>query len=203
MGLRDFSQHGEGRFLREWFERHKPRNKFLVDVGAYGKEISNTFGLLKRGWEGLLVEPSNMRYRILLEDVSGVKARVINCGVGESRGRLPLYIHTVGGHDSFLKGWGHSELTGEAPLVDIYSLKELMRDWGVPGNPDLLSIDTEGMDFVIMRKFFEEGGYRPRVIVTEVESYADVRGFYVGHGYKFLRHFGDAVFGNSVFVTIH
>lgn len=202
MKIKDYSQHGEQKILLEWFQRHGHTNKFLVDVGAFGKEISNTFGLLKYGWEGLLIEASNIRFRILVEDVHGLNARVVNCAAGNSAGKLPLYIHTVAGHDSFLKDWGHSELTGSAPLVPMYPLSEILRDWSVPENFDLLSIDTEGMDMMIMKKYFEDGLYRARVIVTEVESYPDAVSFFKAAGYKHLKHVGDPVFGNSIFTTM-
>jgi FkbM family methyltransferase len=202
MKEKDYSQHGEQKVLERWFKTHRPRNRFLVDVGAYAVEISNTFYFLKQGWEGLLIEPSPMRYRGLVEAVKGLKARVIKCGAGEGAARLPLYLHAVGGHDSFLKDWGHSEIIGEAPLVNVYPLTEILRDWGAPGEFDLLSIDTEGMDFRIMKKFFEDGSYKPSVIVTEVESYKDVEGFFKGVGYRLLTHLGDPVYGNSIFVTM-
>lgn len=202
MKVKDYSQHGEQKILLKWFQANGAKTKFLVDVGAFGKSISNTYGLLKYGWEGLLIEPSNSRYRILMEDVHGLKAVVVNCAAGESCGRLPLYIHTVAGHDSFLKDWGHSDLTGLAPLVHMYPLSEILRDWSVPEKFDLLSIDTEGMDMMIMKRFFKDGLFRARVIVTEVESYPDVKGFYQEQGYKFLKHVGDEVFGNSVFVSM-
>lgn len=202
MKIKDYSQHGEQKILLEWFQKNGHTNKFLVDVGAFGKEISNTFGLLKFGWEGLLIEASNIRFRILVEEAHGLNVRVVNCAAGNSVGRLPLYIHTVAGHDSFLKDWGHSDLTGSAPLVPMYPLSEILRDWSVPDNFDLLSIDTEGMDMMIMKKFFEDRLYRARVIVTEVESYPDVVGFFHLQGYKLLKHVGDEVFGNSIFTTM-
>lgn len=202
MKTRDYSQHGEQKFLTEWFKKHRPKNRFLVDVGAYAVEISNTFALLKEGWEGLLIEPNKYRYENLIHATKGLKAAVANCGAGRAVGRLPLYIHTVGGHDSFLKEWGHSELTGETPLINIYPLTEILRDWGAPLQIDLLSIDTEGMDYWIMEKFFKDGVYRASVIVTEVESYTEPREFFAGNGYRFLTHLGDKVTGNDIYVTM-
>lgn len=202
MKEKDYSQHGEQKFLEGWFKKRRPKNKFLVDVGAFGVEISNTFALLKKGWEGLLIEPNPERYKNLIHETEGLKVAVANCGAGRSVGRLPLYIHKVAGHDSFLEEWGHSELTGEKPLVNVYPLTEILRDWGAPLNFDLLSIDAEGMDYWIMEKFFKDGVYRAGVIVTEVESYIEPREFFAGYGYRFVTHLGDKTFGNDIYATM-
>jgi FkbM family methyltransferase len=201
MKLKDFSQHGEQKLLEGWFKKHKPKNKFLVDIGAYGLELSNTYALIRRGWEGLLVEPNKQRYEELVKNLKGYKVAIANCGAGRGTCRIPLYIHKVGGHDSFLKEWGHSELTGEEPLTMVYPLTEILRDWGCPSRIDLLSIDTEGMDFWIMEKFLKDGVYRAEVIITESESYTEPREFFGGYGYRFLAHLGDKILGNDIFVS--
>lgn len=202
MKEKDFSQHGEQKLLKEWFKKHRPKNRFLVDVGAYSTELSNTYRFLKEGWEGILIEPNEEKYWGLMRATKGLKAVVVHGGAGSSAVRLPLYIHTVGGHDSFLKDWGHSELTGETPLVNVWPLTEILRDWGAPSRVDLISIDTEGMDEEIMKCFFKDGKYRATVIVTEAESYKDGKGLFGKYGYRLLAHLGDKVFGNDIFVSM-
>ena len=48
MMFQDTSQGGEAAHLRKVF-RNEKKKLYLVDVGAYGKEFSNTWPLLKLG----------------------------------------------------------------------------------------------------------------------------------------------------------
>ena len=196
----DLSEHGEWLVLDKLFKDRAPRNKFLVDVGAFGKELSNSYQFLVAGWKGLLLEPSPDRYRRCVVDFAGLNCELLPLAAGLAPGRALLYLHTVAGHDSLLGDWYPSTL-GVGPVwVEVMPLYGLLEEREVNFDFDLLSIDTEGMDAAIMKDFFEESRYRPRVVVTEVTSYHDVEGFFRGHGYELYARCGDRKLGNAIFV---
>jgi FkbM family methyltransferase len=202
MSLRDFSEHGEFLVLKRLFENRAPRNHFLVDVGAFGRELSNTFQFLSWGWRGILIEPSPDRYKRCVSDFDGLDCEILQLAVSPDAGEKLLYLHTVAGHDSLLAEW-NVETIGCGPVwVRCLPLEEVLRERGVVLDFDFLSIDVEGMDFAVMRQFFKNSSYRPRVVVTEVTSYSDVEGFYRGNGYELVARCGDRIVGNAIFARV-
>ena len=51
-----FSQRGEDGILEKIFETLGISHGWCVDVGAYGRTMSNTYALIERGWHGVLIE---------------------------------------------------------------------------------------------------------------------------------------------------
>lgn len=56
-----FSQRGEDGILEKIFEILGVRTGWCVDVGAYGRTLSNTYALIERGWHGVLIEANEQR----------------------------------------------------------------------------------------------------------------------------------------------
>jgi hypothetical protein len=65
---------------------------FFVDVGAYdGYQYSNTFGLSKRGWHGVLVEPNPITFESLKQVHAGRNSILVKNAVGKT-GKVDLYL---------------------------------------------------------------------------------------------------------------
>ncbi len=63
-----YSQNGEDGIIEEILSRLKINNGWFVEFGAWdGKHWSNTFHLLKQGWEGISIESDPKRYKDLVE----------------------------------------------------------------------------------------------------------------------------------------
>jgi len=63
-----YSQNGEDGIIKEIFRRLEIDKGWFVEFGAWdGKYISNTFHLLKQGWEGIDIESDPKRYKNLVE----------------------------------------------------------------------------------------------------------------------------------------
>jgi hypothetical protein len=58
------SEHSEELIIKSVFSHIKPKNKWCVDVGAYGIKSSNTYGLIKDGWKSVQIEtdPDQVRF---------------------------------------------------------------------------------------------------------------------------------------------
>ena len=196
---RDFSQHGEQALIEKFFEDHPPLNFTLVDVGAFGLEMSNTFALLQAGWSGLLIEANPARVRIVKKEFAGQKVKILNLAVGISAGKAPLYLHSVAGHDSLDPMWHPGDSTDKTVMVNTKPLALVLQENNIPPDFDFLSIDTEGLDMLILSKLLYESAYRPRLICTECESFADAPALFSQYGYTLLAKTGPDDFGNFLF----
>jgi FkbM family methyltransferase len=170
----------EQKIISNFFKDHPPRYKMLVDVGA-GGEGSNTYSLLMDGWSGILIEADPMRAQKLRFDCNGRDVKVLNFAIGDRDGEATFYFRSNPQHNSLLADWHPEERVGESK-IKIRPLADVLSERNIPKDFDLLSIDTEGMDERIMRKFFESD-YHPRLIVTEAVSYTDLSLF---RGYRLI-----------------
>lgn len=195
----DTSQIGEQEIIFKYFAEHPPTNRTLVDVGAFGKENSNTYQLLAQGWKGILLEPSPERFKIVQEDFAGLDVTILNIAAGTRTGFASFFLHSVAGHDSLVKDWYPESMTDQVVKVPVRPLHELLSECDVPLSFDLLSIDTEGFDFKILKVLFFASDYRPRLIVTENTSYPNGPAFFAKYGYKLLAVTGPEEYGNFIF----
>ena len=166
----DHSQFGEGKFLRKYFDENPPKYKLLVDVGAFGIEMSNTYDLIVQGnWGGLLIEP--MPIEVFWEPLrEAVRQRenikILNIAVSDSRGVAVAYVHKIPGHNSLVFKQEHKEKRE----IATRTLSDVLEGKGIPTDFDLLSVDAEGLDYRIIKNLFEKSSHRPRIIVIEREK---------------------------------
>jgi FkbM family methyltransferase len=166
----DHSQFGEGNFLRRYFDENPPKYRLLVDVGAFGIEMSNTYDLIVYGnWGGLLIEPMPIEvfWEPLREAVKERKnIKILNIAVSDSRGVAMAYIHKTPGHNSLV----FEQELEEKKEIMTRTLSDVLEGEGIPTDFDLLSLDTEGLDYRIIKNLFEKSTYRPKIIVVEREK---------------------------------
>jgi hypothetical protein len=122
------SQNGEDGVLEEIFKRIDPslsnRDKWCVEFGAWdGKHLSNTFNLVKQGWNAVYIEGDKDKYLDLLETVKKFpNIEPINAMVGFKES-------------------------------DDNNLNKLLSDSTIPDNFDLLSIDIDSYDLAVWQCF--------------------------------------------------
>jgi FkbM family methyltransferase len=183
----DKSQFHELPSILEFFKKCPPKHKVFVDVGTFGGDLSNTWNLaMDHKWKGFLIEASPCRVEPICRDFHGANIRLACVAAGTDWGVAKFYRHNVSPHNSLLEAWKletqhHSIHVATAPLTAILDSME------VPIDFDFLSIDIEGMDFPVMKKFMEDGKYHPAMIVTERDSYINVDEFYGKFGYVRLQ----------------
>lgn len=197
--IRDYSQSGSQGIIFRYFTRHAPVHRVLVDVGAYGLEMSNTFGLLQSGWRGVMIDAHPDRCTQMTSDFSGLDVSIVNAAIADRRGSAAFHLHTAPGHESLLSDWLPETLSGASIPVHTQLLAPLLRAHRVPADFDLLSIDTEGFDFRILRQFLSSSKYRPRLIVCENSSFDDPLAFFSSFGYSLFHDSGPADGSNLFF----
>src|ERR1044072_4552668 len=92
--LVDHSQFGEyPLFLR--LARPK-RYGMIVDVGALGKEGSNSYDLLSQlEWRGILVEANPNSWEKIEREFAGLKASLVRCAVSDVEDKVVLHLGVV------------------------------------------------------------------------------------------------------------
>tara|TARA_Y100000310_G_scaffold343177_1_gene449649 strand:+ start:2713 stop:3597 length:885 start_codon:yes stop_codon:yes gene_type:complete len=132
-----FSQNGEDGILLYIFSKIGIKNKTVVEIGIEeGKECNSANLVINFGWNGLLVEADN-------DEV--LKAR-------------HYYKH--------VKGIPESRLKIAESFVNTENVNDVIRENGIDGEIDMLSIDIDGNDYWILEKV----DLNPRLIVMEYNA---------------------------------
>lgn len=169
---RSWSQEGEDRILQRIFEHQK--KGFYVDVGAHHpRRFSNTYLFYRKGWQGINIDamPGGMslfkKYRP--RDIN------LEIGVDAQEGRMDYYLF----NEPALNGFS-SELSmarnksdsvyrvNEVKKIDVKPLSDIL-DQYLPERQeiDFLSVDVEGMDYVVLASN-DWRSYRPKVVLAEI-----------------------------------
>lgn len=165
----DHSQFGEVPLLVKSIVNSASKYKTVVDVGARGRDRSNSYDLLKDfGWQGLLIEANPALQASIKAEFSGTRFVAIQCAIGPEEGTLPFYIGTNDDVSSLRKdaaqGWG--DIRGQVD-VDVRRLHKVLADHEVPKDFDLLSLDIEGMDVEVFNDLLAASPYRPTYVIVE------------------------------------
>lgn len=195
----DYSQSGETKIIRELLPKRKSETGFFIEIGANdGISVSNTYGLLKRGWSGLSVEANPLVYKILKQNLKRYpQVKTVCVAVAPQRGPVKLFLgkndpkgllSTISTEQS---DWFDEHRSDEYLEVPGIPLTELLEEHRVPSNPDLLVVDAEGMDFEIL-KSLDLNRYRPTLIVTEDYQPKNAAKFQLltAAGYRLVRQAG-------------
>lgn len=165
--------------------------RYFVDVGANdGFYASNSFPYAARGWNCLLVEPhpeafARLRHRHrhrpnvrCHEAACGAEPGSLRLWTGENRDTThATFAPETHAHDA--ASWAR-----ESVEVRVVRLDRLLTDAGFPRDFGILSIDTEGWDFEVLRGL-DLTVWRPRLVVTEDAgaTLEDKRALLRRHGY--------------------
>jgi FkbM family methyltransferase len=163
----DHSQFGEfPLFLK--LARPK-RHGVVVEVGALGKEGSNSYDLLSQlEWRGVLVEANPNSWEKIEREFARLNFSLARCAVSDVEGMVVFHLGVVDGVSSLIRemaeAWGPSKGSVE---VQARRLGDILDEQKVPLNFDLLSLDIEGMDLPVLNDLIAKTKYRPRWIFLE------------------------------------
>ena len=155
-----------------------------VEVGAYdGLFASNTWGLAKRGWSGLLIEPVPELAESCRRNYAGFpKVQVVQSAVGRERGTLTLHLAnqlTTANPDTRNEyatiEWARASLTLNKATVEVRTLDEILSSHSVPTGFDVLVVDVEGFEAAVFDGF-GLSRWMPKMIVVELaDTHPDLR----------------------------
>jgi FkbM family methyltransferase len=164
----DHSQFGEVALLIKEIVNQAATHRLLVDVGARGRNGSNSYDLLHVfGWRGLLIEANPQLIDGLHRDFAGLDTTIVNCAVSNYSGDGVLHLGVNDDVSSLQQqnaaGWGP---TRGRLAVSVRRLGEILTEQAIPRDFDLLSLDIEGEDVAVFNDLIESG-YRPQWVIIE------------------------------------
>lgn len=171
-GIADHSQFGEFPLLLKHLVRTGQKHGIIVDVGARGRDRSNSFDLMTDfGWRGLLIEANPALVEPITQEFAGLNFELVSCAIGTDEGRQSFFIGTNDDVSSLLEGaakaWG--EVRGRHE-VQVRRLGPILEERAIPADFDILSLDIEGMDIVVLNDLLATTAYRPGIIVIEASN---------------------------------
>ncbi|GAB6283127.1 MAG: hypothetical protein STSR0008_18830 [Ignavibacterium sp.] len=203
--MKSYAQEGEDIILLRYFDKKK--DGFYVDVGAHHpKRFSNTYLFYKMGWKGINIEPRPGSKKLF----NKVRPRDINLelAISDSAQNLNYYIF----NDPALKTFDSnlSELyikNSKYKIIDNKSLNTIklsdVLDKYLPERIkiNILSIDTEGFDFNVL-KSNDGQKFTPEIILVEEGNFdlmqpskSDIYNFLTERNYSlFSKTFNTLIF---------
>lgn len=187
-----FSQHGEDRFILQYFRGKKGT---YIDIGAnHAFIINNTYLLYKNGWSGITVEPIPYLYRRLMRHRP--RDLVLKSAVSNTQGSLTFFNMIPSVLSTFneekageLITQGH--ILRDRLSIEVITLSQLYQEHLSGREVDVLSIDTEGMDLDVLMGN-DWSAMSPKLIICEVSDNIDetITQYLQSKKYKILREFG-------------
>jgi FkbM family methyltransferase len=163
-------------------------------VGANdGFYSSNSYPFIARGWRALLIEPHPTAFQKAKQlHRKREQVRLLNAACSDREGELELLTSAAddGGSHSFL---GETAGAPNDPVrppgasfhVKVHRLETLLEEFNIPRAFGLLTIDTEGHDFPVLRGANLTRN-RPQVIITEKNPDDEAKFAYLrANGYRF------------------
>lgn len=191
-------------------------NGVFVEVGAFdGYTFSNTWGLAKRGWRGIYVEPipkyANQCRKNHAEhrDITVVE-KIVSSQSGRKETLFLAGTLSTTSSDQIenykLQPWSEKHVSTKQIVVDTISLNDLLEELKVTAGFDVLVVDVEGTEEFVFAGF-DLSRWKPRMIIVELTEFhpsfrecrpknAQLRYVIEEHGYSIV--FKDEV--NTVFV---
>lgn len=168
--MKDYSQFGEfTQFLKPIFTFYGVKHGVLVDIGASGRDLSNSYNLIaEHGFQAILVEPINFS-RVEQEIQADFPALVAvdRSAVGPSEGQTKMFLHTVPEHHSLVSTWYPPTDSHKTQDVTTTRIGSLLKKWNLPWDFDYLTIDVEGLDIDLVQDMLDSSPYRPRILLFE------------------------------------
>jgi FkbM family methyltransferase len=197
----DHSEAGETTFLRKIVEDYECQ-KWVIDVGANdGVTYSNSLPFVKAGWRAILVEPAPAVFKKLLANSAGSEnVTCLQIACCDKPGEADLYFGADGeeGFKSTLcrtdNEWFRRERSSKSVSVKTDTITNILKRCQAPNRPGILMVDSEGMDYEVLRGL-DFGQFRPTVIVTEEyewepEKHAEKYALLIRANYSLLQKVG-------------
>jgi len=150
----------------------------IVDVGASGKAISNSYDLLKHfALRGLLIEANPDQCASIERDFAGLDVAVINSAIAADEREVELWVSSSNTHIASLVAkrfddWRNRENFSDLEKDKVFKLisrrlPDILKENNIPNSFLLLSIDIEGLDIDVLNDMFMNSSYEPYYMIVE------------------------------------
>lgn len=163
-----YSQFGEDIVLNEILKKEVKKG-FFVDIGCYHpKKHSNTYMLYKRGWSGINIDMEDDK--ISLFNMIRKRDHNVLSAVSDKNEEVTIYRYSKYGLESTISNDLAEKSNDEIydkKIIQARTINSIIEESPYKGKQiDVLSIDVEGMDFVVLNSLdFKK--YQPKIIIAE------------------------------------
>ena len=203
-----YSQLGEDLIIKFIFNGLGFESIKYLDIGAHHpQDNSNTYLFYLDGSNGVLIEPDPN----FVEDLKRIRPNdtVLNVGIGpENRTDADFYIMSARGLNTFdeiqaneINDEGDYHIK-ETIKINIANINDIIKKY-FNQSPNLINIDTEGLDFQILQSF-NFNKYLPEIFCVETVEFGE-RGMQEKFEYihQFMAEKGYFVFADTFVNTIY
>lgn len=202
-----FSQTGEDLIVDFIFRQLGIAKPTYIDIGAYHPfELNNTALFYINGSTGICIEPNPDLFKLFPyyrpQDIN------LNVGIHQQAGVLDYYVMEYDTLNTFSKAIAedyaqnsHHKIK-DTLQIPVTTLSSVLQEHFGGKFPDYMSLDTEGVDQVILESIDYTDNY-PKVICVETITYSTVgRGIKEQEIIDFLKGKGYLVFADTYINTI-
>lgn len=173
---KSFSQCGEDSIVEYIFNLREINKPSYIDIGAFHPfSLSNTAKFYLKGSKGINIEPNPKFYKYFKffrrKDIN------LNIGVGSLIGKLSYFFmndDTMNTFDEVIAKdlvENHGFRIEKKINIQTKDLKSIIKEYANNIFPDFLSLDVEGLDFMILQQIDYENNY-PKVICVETVEFS-------------------------------
>jgi FkbM family methyltransferase len=194
-----FSQHGEDRFILEFF--NKKTDGFYLDIGAsHPYRISNTYLLYKNGWAGITVEP--IPRLGALHRKWRPRDELMPVAVGNDTGVLKFFEMTPSVLSTLDARVAADHVKdGQAVIyktydIEVKTIELILKNANSTKHIDFISIDIEGLDSEILSQI-DLVTYKPSLVCVEANDESarqHISATFAKSGYKVVKELGCNMF---------
>lgn len=176
MNINYKSQYGQDRYLIETVFNYKEGGYFLEIGTGDGIHISNTYCLEQYlGWSGICVECNPYLYDKVKMNRS---CKLSNSPISYENKLVNFNaIKDVGYYNAFFSSLYEidSDKQADCEIISMQSitLHQLLQQFTAPECIQYLSLDTEGGEYEILNKFFEENDIREIEVISVEHNFND------------------------------
>ena len=207
-GQASFAQQGEDLIIKSMAHALRLPRPTYIDIGAHEPVLNNnTYLFYGEGSRGVLVEPNPVYAKKLRAERP--EDKVLELGIGFTAQTEADY-YLIKGDDQLntfskeqaeelekLRGKGTIERVVKMPLVN---LNDVLAEHFPKGGPNIVSVDTEGLDYDILRSL-DFARFRPQIVCAET---AELTGATIDPIFALMQKNGyvarGGTFVNTVFV---
>lgn len=167
--------------------KHFPPDGVFLDLGANIGFWTLRFAHGNPSAQVITIEANPATFQVLNENIelNGLKnVKLIQVGVSDSAGKLPLYCNVTGnrGGDSFSS---YADTRGTMVQVEVKPLARICCEVGIT-KVDVMKIDIEGFEERVLKSFFRDAPKNlwPKYICAEILHVPDIVQLLQRNGYQ-------------------
>ncbi len=173
---KSYAQCGEDLIIDHLIQLIGVKEPYYLDLGAHHPTyLSNTYYFFEKGFTGVCVDADPSLISAFEKTRQG--DIILNLGVGVEKSVLDFYLMSSKTLNTFSKAeaeryvsYGNQQIE-KVIKVEIDTVNSIIKKY-CKKVPNLISLDVEGLDFMILQSFdFEQ--FRPEIFCIETLSYTE------------------------------